>query len=84
MRRWQEIRIRQHRLLAEADKTTPAHIEQIMKSGFSMSDIKGTKQQWLFYATLKINRIVFFFSIPYSLEELTVFPTNFKRIATLQ
>ncbi|XP_072162212.1 ryanodine receptor isoform X2 [Bemisia tabaci] len=41
MRRWQEIRIRQHRLLAEADKTTPAHIEQIMKSGFSMSDIKG-------------------------------------------
>ncbi|XP_075211293.1 ryanodine receptor [Lycorma delicatula] len=41
IRRWQEIRIRQHRLLAEADQTTPAHIEQIMKSGFSMSDIKG-------------------------------------------
>ncbi|XP_073986803.1 ryanodine receptor isoform X3 [Rhodnius prolixus] len=41
IRRWQEIRIRQHRLLAESDQTTPAHIEQIMKSGFSMSDIKG-------------------------------------------
>nr|AHW99829.1 ryanodine receptor [Sogatella furcifera] len=41
LKRWQEIRIRQHRLLVEADQTTPAHIEQIMKSGFSMSDIKG-------------------------------------------
>jgi hypothetical protein len=41
MRRWQEIKIRQHRLLAEADQTQPAHIEQIMKSGFTMSDIKG-------------------------------------------
>lgn len=42
MRRWQEIKIRQHRLKAEAEQqTTPAHIEQIMKSGFSMSDIKG-------------------------------------------
>ncbi|KAL1124812.1 hypothetical protein AAG570_001433 [Ranatra chinensis] len=40
-RRWEEIKIRQHRLLAEADQSTPAHIEQIMKSGFSMSDIKG-------------------------------------------
>jgi hypothetical protein len=41
IRRWQEIKIRQHRLLAEADHTQPAHIEQIMKSGFTMSDIKG-------------------------------------------
>lgn len=42
MRRWQEIKVRQHRLRAEVDnQTTPAHIEQIMKSGFSMSDIKG-------------------------------------------
>jgi hypothetical protein len=41
MRRWQEIKIRQHRLLAEADQTHPAHIEQIMKSGFTMNDIKG-------------------------------------------
>ncbi|XP_067007679.2 ryanodine receptor [Anabrus simplex] len=44
MRRWQEIKIRQHRLLAEADHTTPAHIEQIMKSGFTMSDIKGLQR----------------------------------------
>ncbi|XP_014249566.1 ryanodine receptor isoform X2 [Cimex lectularius] len=44
MRRWQEIRIRQHRLLAEQEQTTPAHIEQIMKSGFSMSDIKGLQR----------------------------------------
>ncbi|XP_021942125.1 ryanodine receptor-like, partial [Zootermopsis nevadensis] len=40
VRRWQEIKIRQHRLLAEADHSQPAHIEQIMKSGFTMSDIK--------------------------------------------
>ncbi|XP_049853809.1 ryanodine receptor isoform X5 [Schistocerca gregaria] len=44
IRRWQEIKIRQHRLLAEADQTTPAHIEQIMKSGFTMSDIKGLQR----------------------------------------
>nr|CAD7395326.1 unnamed protein product [Timema poppensis] len=44
IRRWQEIKIRQHRLLAEADQTTPAHIEQIMRSGFSMSDIKGLQR----------------------------------------
>ncbi|KAK7790957.1 hypothetical protein R5R35_007854 [Gryllus longicercus] len=44
LRRWQEIRIRQHRLLAEADQTTPAHLEQIMRSGFSMSDIKGLQR----------------------------------------
>ena len=41
VRRWQEIKIRQHRLLAEVDQSQPAHIEQIMKSGFTMSDIKG-------------------------------------------
>ncbi|KAI5742923.1 hypothetical protein M8J77_012710 [Diaphorina citri] len=41
-RRWKEIRNRQQILMMEAvDNTTPAHIEQIMKSGFSMSDIKG-------------------------------------------
>jgi hypothetical protein len=49
MRRWQEIKIRQHRLLAEADHTQPAHIEQIMKSGFTMSDIKG----WYYSPLLK-------------------------------
>lgn len=41
MKRWQEIKLRQYRLKAEVDQTTPAHIEQIMKSGFSMTDIKG-------------------------------------------
>ncbi|XP_071050495.1 ryanodine receptor isoform X2 [Onthophagus taurus] len=47
MRRWQEIKIRQHRLRAEAEQqTTPAHIEQIMKSGFSMSDIKGLHRNY--------------------------------------
>jgi ryanodine receptor 2 len=40
-RRWEEIKIRQHRLQVETEQTTPAHIEQIMKSGFTMSDIKG-------------------------------------------
>lgn len=47
LRRWQEIKVRQNRLLAEqveqAQQTAApsAHMEQIMKSGFSMSDIKG-------------------------------------------
>ena len=50
VRRWQEIKIRQHRLLAEADQTQPAHIEQIMKSGFTMSDIKG----WFLSASCSI------------------------------
>lgn len=50
VRRWQEIKIRQHRLLAEADQTQPAHIEQIIKSGFTMSDIKG----WFLSASYSI------------------------------
>lgn len=43
MRRWQEIKLRQHRLKAEveAHQLPSAHMEQIIKSGFSMSDIKG-------------------------------------------
>lgn len=44
MRRWNEIKIRQHRLKVEADQSVapnPAHIENIMRSGFSMTDIKG-------------------------------------------
>jgi len=45
-RRWQEIRIRQHRLLSQSEHATPAHIEQIMKSGFSMSDIKGFQYKY--------------------------------------
>ncbi|XP_058809913.1 ryanodine receptor [Phymastichus coffea] len=44
--RWQEIKIRQNRLLEDQaiqdQHTQPsAHMEQIMRSGFSMSDIKG-------------------------------------------
>lgn len=46
MRRWEEIRLRQHRLMAEAEHTTPAHIEQIMKSGFTMNDIKGLHRNY--------------------------------------
>ena len=45
--RWKEIKMRQERLKAEQAEqlqhTAPsAQMEQIMKSGFSMSDIKGT------------------------------------------
>ncbi|KAJ8982741.1 hypothetical protein NQ317_014039 [Molorchus minor] len=48
IRRWNEIKIRQHRLRVEADQQqgTPAHIENIMKSGFSMSDIKGLHRNY--------------------------------------
>lgn len=45
MQRWNEIKIRQHRLKAEVEQQiapNPAHIENIMRSGFSMTDIKGT------------------------------------------
>lgn len=47
-RRWNEIRIRQHRLMAEveAQTPTPAHIDHIMKSGFTMSDIKGMSRSY--------------------------------------
>lgn len=48
MRRWNEIKIRQHRLKVEADTNQgpPAHIENIMRSGFSMSDIKGLHRNY--------------------------------------
>lgn len=47
MRRWEEIRIRQHRLMAEVEaQATPAHIDHIMKSGFTMSDIKGMSRNY--------------------------------------
>jgi ryanodine receptor 2 len=35
--------LRQHRLLAEVENTTPAHYEHIMRSGFTMNDIKGLR-----------------------------------------
>ncbi|KAL6426510.1 hypothetical protein ACFW04_009145 [Cataglyphis niger] len=51
LRRWQEIKMRQNKLLAEqveqGQQAAPsAHLEQIMKSGFSMSDIKGLQRNY--------------------------------------
>ncbi|CAH0546152.1 unnamed protein product [Brassicogethes aeneus] len=52
MRRWNDIKIMQHRLKAEviqqqaAMQQPSAHIEQIMKSGFSMTDIKGLHRNY--------------------------------------
>lgn len=47
MHRWSEIKIRQHRLMAEADaQATPSHIDHIMKSGFTMNDIKGLHRNY--------------------------------------
>lgn len=42
-RRWDEIKLRQHRLMATSgmEQMPPAHIDHIMKSGFSINDIKG-------------------------------------------
>lgn len=58
LRRWQEIKMRQNKLLSEqmeqAQQVPSAHIEQIMKSGFSMSDIKGK---------IFIYKVFFFFLI---------------------
>lgn len=47
-RRWNEIRLRQHRLMAEAEaqQQTPAHIDHIIKSGFTMGDIKGMSRTY--------------------------------------
>lgn len=45
-RRWEEIRLRQHRILAEVEHTTPAHIDHIMRSGFTMNDIKGMHRNY--------------------------------------
>lgn len=43
LRRWEDIKLRQHRLAAEveAQQAQPTHIDHIMKSGFTMNDIKG-------------------------------------------
>lgn len=48
VRRWQEIKIRQHRLKVEADQqaTPNPNIEHMIKSGFSMSDIKGLHRNY--------------------------------------
>ncbi|XP_035793575.1 ryanodine receptor-like isoform X15 [Anopheles albimanus] len=46
MHRWEEIRIRQHRLMTEVDHTAPAHLDHIMRSGFTMNDIKGLHRNY--------------------------------------
>ncbi|XP_043499298.1 ryanodine receptor isoform X4 [Polistes fuscatus] len=51
VRRWQEIKMHQSRLLSEQFEQTQqaapsAQMEQIMKSGFSMSDIKGLQRNY--------------------------------------
>lgn len=49
MRRWAEIKIRQHRLMIEVEQTniaSPAHIDHIMRSGFTMNDIKGLHRNY--------------------------------------
>lgn len=45
-RRWQEIRIRQHRLMSDVETLQPANIEHIMKSGFTMNDIKALNRNY--------------------------------------
>jgi ryanodine receptor 2 len=46
-RRWEEIRLRQHRILAEAEHTTPAHLDQMMRSGgFTINDLKGLNRNY--------------------------------------
>lgn len=48
MRRWEEIKLRQHRLVAEVGgaQSQPTHIDHIMKSGFTINDIKGLHRQF--------------------------------------
>lgn len=49
MHRWEEIRIRQHRLLMEAEHQAQpggAHLDHIMKSGFTMNDLKGLQRNY--------------------------------------
>lgn len=59
MRRWQEIKMRQNRLLMEQHEASQqmvpsAYTEQIMKSGFSMTDIKGKKKYTTFIFLMNI------------------------------
>jgi len=68
LRRWQEIKIRQNRLLAEqveqAQQAAPSgHLEQIMKSGFSMSDIKGNESDSSFVSHKLYREFEFEFDI---------------------
>lgn len=72
LRRWQEIKIRQNRLLVEqveqGQQAAPsAHLEQIMKSGFSMSDIKGSNTKSI---NLKIDFVINIYNTYVNYEEV--------------
>lgn len=49
-RRWEEIKLRQHRLVAEAEAHMQGqqsnHMDHIMKSGFTMNDLKGLQRNF--------------------------------------
>lgn len=49
-RRWEEIKMRQYRLMREAQEIaqqqTSAHMDHMLKSGFSMNDIKGLNRNY--------------------------------------
>ena len=73
VRRWQEIKMRQNRLFhdqVESHAQPSAHIEQIMRSGFSMSDIKGMTGTWSM--CLFINLLSFWFCFIAPSVELVV------------
>ncbi|XP_037915514.1 ryanodine receptor isoform X7 [Hermetia illucens] len=47
--RWNDIKLRQYRLMAEAENqniASPAHIDHIMKSGFTMNDLKSLHRSY--------------------------------------
>lgn len=48
-RRWEEIKLRQYRLMRDAEiaqQQTSAHMDHMLKSGFTMSDIKGLNRNY--------------------------------------
>lgn len=48
-RRWDEIKLRQSRLMSEMNDSqseAPAHMDHIMKSGFTMNDLKGLNRNF--------------------------------------
>lgn len=51
-RRWEEIKIRQYRLLKDTQETIQvqpsqaAHLDHMLKSGFTMNDIKGLNRNY--------------------------------------
>lgn len=46
-RRWNEIKLRQHRLMAEAEHTTnTANYDHLLREGFTMNEIKGLHRNY--------------------------------------